>query len=225
MTKRKLGGPASARNKQKKIREETSTQSSNENKDKQVEEVKEPTAFEPIKIKEEIEDEVVVKETNNTRDIIGKLLEDGEEEISGDENATASTSRDGEEGKTGAESLRQDLSRKTEELKKLKGQISSLTTQNEVLDFKYKKYKEMSKNFKKSEEENQDLKLKLKNYVENLKKIQEENCDLKVKLKNYVENLHEEQESKTDVGSKMALKDLMLQKEIKSVRFKVAYIK
>ena len=62
MTKRKLGGPASARNKQKKIREETSTQSSNENKDKQVEEVNKTPEFEPIKNLNETRDGRVKKE-------------------------------------------------------------------------------------------------------------------------------------------------------------------
>ena len=78
MTKRKLGGPASARNKQKKIREETSTQSSqaSENKDKKEEEVKETPPLPAIKIKEEVEDVVEVEENTNTSDIIGKLLED-----------------------------------------------------------------------------------------------------------------------------------------------------
>ena len=190
MTKRKLGGPASARNKQKKIREETPTQSSDENKDKKGGEVKETPPIPAIKIKEEVEDVVEVQE-NITSNIIGKLLEDGDEEISGDETETTSSL---------VKSLRQDLSRKAEEVKKLQENISSLETQNQGLAAKYKKYKEMSVS----------LREKINN---NDKKLLEENRDLKVKLKNYVENLQEEQESKTDVGSKLALKDLMLQKE------------
>ena len=200
MTKRKLGGPASARNKQKKIREEAAPKSSKENKDKNEEEAKETPAIPAIEIKKEIEDVVDVEENTNTSNIIGKLLEDGDEEISGDETEVASNSRDGVEGKTRAESLvqslRQDLSRKAEEVKKLQNKVSSLESQNQTLSGKYKKYKDMSVTLR-----------------DNDKRLLEENRDLKEKLKNYVENLQEEQESKTDVGSKLALKDVMLQKE------------
>ena len=97
--------------------------------------------------------------------------------------------------------MKENSAKKSLEIKSLQEKNAKLESQNGELTAKYRKYKNLAST------------LAEKNNSSSVKKLQEENNDLKLKLKNYVEDLQSEQDRQTDTGSKLAMKDLLLQKE------------
>eukprot|EP00092_Neocalanus_flemingeri_P036202 GFUD01039419.1.p1 GENE.GFUD01039419.1~~GFUD01039419.1.p1 ORF type:complete len:864 (+),score=224.28 GFUD01039419.1:73-2664(+) len=91
---------------------------------------------------------------------------------------------------------------KNKEIQDLKDKVQKSETDKAVYVSKYKKYKEMAVKLSKGNRpDSQDL--------------ENENLELREKLKSVLNKLGNEEESKCDVSSKLALKDQMLQEQLK----------
>merc|ERR1719300_2101605 len=95
--------------------------------------------------------------------------------------------------------------------KKLQEKVELLETEKKDLATKYQKYKMLCKQMK--DRENSLAKNGGSNNS-TIMELEDENQELKMKLKSVVDNLNTEQESKCDVNSKLLLKDKMLQDQI-----------
>jgi len=228
MTKRKLKGPASVRDKGKKTKV---------NDDKN--EAMEPSSSEASSfIRENTESSMVKMEPsallNNDDDgMMDKMsmLEDDEE--AGLEPSLEQDNLDEEEDRAlnaavhdneanfskvaskklqeKVELLEAEKKKQQASLKELQAKVELLETEKKDLATKYQKYKMLCKQMK--DRENSLAKNSGSNNS-SIKELEDENQELKMKLKSVVDNLNTEQESKCDVNSKLLLKDKMLQDQI-----------
>jgi len=95
------------------------------------------------------------------------------------------------------------LERKNREIMQLKEKVQKCEIEKTSLNFKYKKYKEMA------------IKLSANASGSDSKDLEEENIELKEKLKTVLDKLGNSEECKADVNSKLALKDMMLKEQLK----------
>ena len=96
-------------------------------------------------------------------------------------------------------------------IKSLEGRIRSLEAEKSELSTKYKKYKDMAVKFDKERKNAKNSNVGSSSAVN--KELEEENEELKMKLKRVLDEKNNEAELKNDVSSKMQLKDHMLQQE------------
>ena len=209
--KRKLAGPASVRNKKLKAKKSESLEKTyskreeeqEQEQEKEKEEVSESSSA--VVIKKEIED-------GDSSAIIDKIST-LDEDISEEEKESRASEGQSEnlleivrktllsEVLATRKLVEENLSSKTQEINALKEKNASLESQNAELATKYRKYKDLASSLAK------------KTGSGNVKQLQEENNDLKSKLKSYVEDLQSQQDRQEDTGSKLAMKDVLLQKE------------
>jgi len=101
-------------------------------------------------------------------------------------------------------SIRINVRKKDLEIYELRGKLSNCENEKTSLTTKYRKYKDMAVK----------LSATASNQSTN-KALEEENAELRNKLKNVLDELGNSEESKTDVRSKLSLKELMLKEQIR----------
>jgi len=247
MTKRKLRGPASVRNKAKKSKPEVSDspETALEVESKPSDDAPQPPATilkeegqaalmadenSILKRMAELEEEMEQEsgdvaengdedeDVENTKRISGKDqnkerpldMNDAEHEGDDDDDKQGESKSEVKGGSEEhlSEVMKTMLTQKDKTIKSLEGKIRSLEAEKAELSIKYKKYKDMAVKLTKEKGAGG------KGFGGDNKDLEEENQELKMKLRSVLDDLKDKEESKGDVRSKLSLKDHLLQQQI-----------